>query len=97
MVLSLACLREWGTVEAMWWSPKARASPVIMLAGSTAFPGTEVEMLGVLAATTPLLLLLEPYVTLCLPMVVTVPPLFGRWSPAMATSLSLRYIGPEVA
>lgn len=60
MVLSLACLREWGTVEAMWWSPKASASPVIMPTGSIALPGTVVEMLGVLAATTPLLLLLEP-------------------------------------
>lgn len=97
IVLSLACLREWGTVEAMWWSPKARASPAIMPAGSIALAGMEDAMLGVLAATTPLLLPLDPYVTLCLPMVVTVPLLLGRWSLPMATSLSLRYIGPEVA
>jgi len=60
MVLSRACLREWGTVEAIWWSPKASASPVIIPPGSNAFVGTKVAMLGVLAATPPLLLLREP-------------------------------------
>lgn len=68
-----------------------------MPAGSTELAGTEDAMLGVLAATPPLLLPLDPYVTLCLTMVVPVPPPLGRWSPAIATSLSLRYIGPEVA
>ncbi|TNN70897.1 hypothetical protein EYF80_018882 [Liparis tanakae] len=37
----LKSLNEWGTVEAMWWSPKARASPATMPAGSRALPGTK--------------------------------------------------------